>query len=510
MEAATPHRWLPLNAETALLWCEHQMAGKHVPVSQLLRRDPGLIWQLFCSYPNWHLGDLPPWKGKHSLSYENLQNHFFHWANWVATPALSIYQKSYHHALVAEEHAPSFGIDPETAYCVGFLSHLGELISSQGVAPLPNPRGNNSTLSRYYARRCPGPVWFKNALLHLDLPQEKPAGPSSFQEKLIHLLQYTQQTVRGIRGRQLNAESTPHPIAINKEAGELLQRALTANRPRSLPEGIVDTQQLEAEIEELRTRLTTMQQQEHTHLRDQKLTAMAELAAGAGHEINNPLAVISAQAQFLLKHTQELEQGQALQRIHKQTGRIHLILRDLMLFARPPQPKFQKTNMQKMLSHLAKEFEEQTLAREVKLEVAKVPHTLHLQADGTLLETAIRCIIQNSLDVLPRHGWVRVSVQNKGQALEIAIEDNGPGINPAIAESIFDPFFSGRSAGRGFGLGLSKVWRIAELHRGQVHVVQSSQPTKIVLTIPVKQPRLPKADKQPGKVALKTVARSGA
>ena len=74
-----------------------------------------------------------------------------------------------------------------------------------------------------------------------------------------------------------------------------------------------------------------------------KLAALAEFAAGAGHEINNPLAVISGQAQYILSHKEdwlasdeEESSHEALGKIIAQTKRIHGILRELMQFARPP------------------------------------------------------------------------------------------------------------------------------------------------------------------------------
>ena len=73
-------------------------------------------------------------------------------------------------------------------------------------------------------------------------------------------------------------------------------------------------------------------------LRDAKLAALAEFAAGAGHEINNPLAVISGNAQYLLSRSADPDSQQALETIIRQSRRISGIVSDMMQFARPRPP----------------------------------------------------------------------------------------------------------------------------------------------------------------------------
>ena len=86
--------------------------------------------------------------------------------------------------------------------------------------------------------------------------------------------------------------------------------------------------------------------------------------------------------------------------------------------------------------------------------------------------------------------WVRLSAQTLQGRLVLHVEDNGPGIPTNLQENIFDPFYSGRNAGRGVGLGLSKVWRIAQLHGGDVRLVTAAgKPTCFVVEVPLKPVR---------------------
>src|SRR5262249_40244958 len=75
---------------------------------------------------------------------------------------------------------------------------------------------------------------------------------------------------------------------------------------------------------------------EEARLERRKLDALSEFAAGAGHELNNPLAVIVGRAQLLLSRTDDAESARSLRIMLNQAGRAHRILRDLMFVGRPP------------------------------------------------------------------------------------------------------------------------------------------------------------------------------
>ncbi len=216
-----------------------------------------------------------------------------------------------------------------------------------------------------------------------------------------------------------------------------------------------------------------------------KLRGLAELAAGAAHEINNPLAIISGQAQHLLKSEESPERIHALQRIVAQSRRIHGILNDLMLYARPPRLQRRMVNLSQVVQDAAKTLADLALERRVRLDVSCVDAKLRLHADPQLLGVAVECLIRNGVEAAPAEGWVRVATESSSAGVEVVVEDNGPGLNGAQREHLFDPFYSGRSAGRGVGLGLSKAWRIAQLHAGSLDFQDGSgRSTRFVLCLP--------------------------
>jgi signal transduction histidine kinase len=250
---------------------------------------------------------------------------------------------------------------------------------------------------------------------------------------------------------------------------------------------------LEEDVDVLHRALEEQVREEGRRLEAAKLTALAEFAAGAGHEINNPLAVISGQAQYLLGHQADWAPGdvdntagKALQAILTQTRRIHGILRDLMQFARPTAPRPAWFDLPSLLGEVAAGLGEFAAARRVRLEVV-APDRLAMHADAGHLRLALTCLLRNAVEAAPPDGWARLVLKEPaGAAVEVAVEDSGPGPEPAHRSSLFDPFFSGRTAGRGRGLGLPIAWRLTRQQGGDVRLdaAEEGGPTRFVMTLP--------------------------
>jgi signal transduction histidine kinase len=280
---------------------------------------------------------------------------------------------------------------------------------------------------------------------------------------------------------------------------ELLRLAIDKLRLGDLP----TVTGLERQVDSLQRALVEQRQGEEDRLQALKLSAMAELAAGAGHEINNPLAVISGQAQYLLSHEEEPARRRALQTITSQAQRIHQILMELMQFARPPAPQRQVVDAALLVQEVAELL--QGLANERKVRLVSTPPALSLgiHADPVQARTALLCLLRNAIEAAPAEGWAGVRAEPAGSAsVAFLVEDNGPGLSPVERQHLFDPFYSGRKAGRGRGLGLPTAWRLARQHAGDVRFDDASQtPTRFVLTLPranLPEPRPVVLEERPG------------
>jgi signal transduction histidine kinase len=94
--------------------------------------------------------------------------------------------------------------------------------------------------------------------------------------------------------------------------------------------------------------------------------------------------------------------------------------------------------------------------------------------------------VRNAIEAAPADGWagLRLDTTDQGR-VELIVEDNGPGPAPNQREHMFDPFYSGRQAGRGHGLGLPIAWRLARQIGGDVRFDDvPNGPTRFVLSLP--------------------------
>jgi signal transduction histidine kinase len=245
-------------------------------------------------------------------------------------------------------------------------------------------------------------------------------------------------------------------------------------------------EQLERECDELEQALREQRNGETDRLQKLKLQALAELAAGAAHEVNNPLAVISGQAQYLLGREEDPARQRALQTIISQAQRIHQVLTELMQFARPARPQKELLDICGLVREVALALGELSRQRDLRLDCREPEQAFSLYADARQIRTALQCLLRNALEAAPAGGWVHLYLQcPAADRLEFVVEDSGRGPPPDEREHLFDPFYSGRQAGRGRGLGLPTAWRLARENGGEVRYDDLPDgPTRFVLSLP--------------------------
>lgn len=209
-----------------------------------------------------------------------------------------------------------------------------------------------------------------------------------------------------------------------------------------------------------------------SRLEREKLDAMKELAYGASHEINNPLANISARAQALLRDELHPERRQALEAIRQQAMRAHEMISDLMLFARPPALDIQPVNLNELLNGIVASTVAECERRNVRLLLQIPQEAITIAADAQQLSVAVSAICTNGLEAIGSDGTIEIALQatKSSEFATIAVMDTGTEMTNEVRRHLFDPFFSGREAGRGLGFGMSKAWRIITDHGGTIAV----------------------------------------
>ncbi|MBN1589743.1 MAG: HAMP domain-containing histidine kinase, partial [Pirellulales bacterium] len=138
-------------------------------------------------------------------------------------------------------------------------------------------------------------------------------------------------------------------VAKARDAGRAAGRRWTASDAATT----VPLAQLVARLR----RLATLETQFQETLEVEKLEAIAEFAAGAGHEINNPLAVIAGRAQLFLREETDPERRRALVLMNTQAKRVYEMIADMMLFARPPEPSFERVELVALVDQIVAELQ---------------------------------------------------------------------------------------------------------------------------------------------------------
>jgi signal transduction histidine kinase len=274
-------------------------------------------------------------------------------------------------------------------------------------------------------------------------------------------------------------DQNPHKVPL---VTNLLKIAAESRRRN----GAALVARLEDRLDHLHTAVSHIGDDVELRGRDAKLAALAELAAGAGHEINNPLAIISGNAQRLFRTEPDTERGAALQTIIRQSQRIAGIVRDLMHFARPPRANPHRTPAADLLAGIRDELTAFAAERRVKLEFGNIPAGVFVRCDLGQVKHALAAVVRNGIEAAGEDGTVRVSCSDSDEEMvAFVIEDSGPGLSAAVQQHCFDPFYCGRSAGRGRGLGLSTAWQFARQNGGDVrHEPTAEGVTRFVVTVP--------------------------
>lgn len=219
---------------------------------------------------------------------------------------------------------------------------------------------------------------------------------------------------------------------------------------------------------------TALWRQELIHRRQiqaECLAGIGRMAAGAAHEINNPLAIISGRAQILLNRGYPDEDLRALETIVKQSRRISKILLDLMQFARPADPHFEATPVGYVLHQVAAMLVDRFEREAIEVIEDYAQDLPRVQLDRRQIQQVFLNIILNAEQAMAGRGGVltlRVKPGPDRRSVMVQMSDTGHGISTDILDKVFEPFFTTRSGNENTGLGLAVCHGIIENHRGAI------------------------------------------
>ena len=162
------------------------------------------------------------------------------------------------------------------------------------------------------------------------------------------------------------------------------------------------------------------------------------------------------------------------------------MIADLMFYANPPAAQYEPCSLNQVIGEVAEGFREEVERQAIRLEVETYRDGPdEVEVDGSMIGEAVRALMRNSIDAIGCEGTIVVSVVRQQGRWLIHVADSGPGLCDLARQHAFDPYFSGREAGRGLGLGLCRAYRIAKLHTGDITL--AGGPTGCVATITLNQ-----------------------
>jgi signal transduction histidine kinase len=219
-------------------------------------------------------------------------------------------------------------------------------------------------------------------------------------------------------------------------------------------------------------------------LREQAaLAKLGEMAAVIAHEVKNPLAGIRGAIQVFGRQMADGgTNGQVLKEIVSRIDALDQMMKDLLLFARPPKPRRAPTDLVPLVTTTANLLSEDPALKEVNVEVEGSAPTV--SADPDMLRIVFQNLLINGAHAMQGKGRIRVAVGTIDSTCQIAFIDSGPGIPTEIREKIFTPFFTTKS--RGSGLGLPTAKRLIEAHNGQIAIdCPPAGGTSVVVRLPI-------------------------
>jgi len=227
------------------------------------------------------------------------------------------------------------------------------------------------------------------------------------------------------------------------------------------------------------------------------LAAIVEMSAGAAHELNNPLAIISGRAQLMLSKATRDEDRKIWSLMSQQAQRISDIISELMAFASPPPPQLSKIDAAQLLWDAREKFSalDYPQVKTSKVDITVGDDAGHLLADREQVLGVLVELMLNAATASGKSAAIHLLAQAgpEDNQVTLVVRDEGPGMDRVTLSRAFTPFFSAQPAGRRRGLGLPKARRTIEANGGRIYL--RSEPGQGAAAIM----QLPAAGEPPGK-----------
>lgn len=226
--------------------------------------------------------------------------------------------------------------------------------------------------------------------------------------------------------------------------------------------------------------------------RNSEQSAMGQMASMIAHDLRNALSSVKMNLQILDSHHRKEGDGQSesCEIALEQVRYMETILNDMLTFARPGSAEFDWVDLGDTLRTASVSLLPEATQKSIDLRMEGEDKLPTVMADRNKLLQLFQNILGNAVHAAPEWGHItirtRCLIYESKPAVEVRIEDDGPGISPQIADKVFEPFFT--TSARGTGLGLAIVRRIVAQHGGKVYLdAATNHGTTLVVLLPLTQ-----------------------
>lgn len=221
-------------------------------------------------------------------------------------------------------------------------------------------------------------------------------------------------------------------------------------------------------------------------IRSGRLAAVGELAAGVAHEIGNPLSAVSGYAQLIARNSGDPEKVKKFaEQIEKETEFIEKIIQDLLDFSKPSQEKKGLYDVRDMVEGAVRTASSHKAFGNISIVITMDDELPEIFCDRKEITQVLLNLLINAAQEAPPRSVVEISVKNEKGSIIISVTDSGRGVSGSVADKIFNPFFTTKSAMDGTGLGLSVCFRILEKHGGKIWFENLEKGVRFSMSIPV-------------------------
>lgn len=218
--------------------------------------------------------------------------------------------------------------------------------------------------------------------------------------------------------------------------------------------------------------------------RQDRLAALGKVVAGVAHEIRNPLNSMRLTLELLVRRARKgVASPEEVEAAIREIDRLDLILRRLLAFGRPSLEDRAPQELIPVIEGAMRMVQEQGQSRRVTLSLLNSDHSpIVADIDATQIQQVLINLLLNAIESSPPESTVRIAACDTEQAVQVLVEDTGPGVPQEIAPHIFDAFFTNRPDGTGLGLSVSR--EIAVNHGGNLELEETGSGARFRLTLP--------------------------